>query len=569
MSRRQVLRALVLLSFFVVPPALAEVPGGKPPVKEAAVTEAVPAPRPQPAPAEANPPGDETGPDDEAAPVTTTQSTQAGETSKLPPAPSGTPADRKRWLGERIDEILARPALAGAQVGVLVATVDDGRTLYAHDERTLFNPASNAKLFTTAAALGLLGPEFRYVTSLYGTPRHGEIDGNLYLRGSGDPSLTVEDLWRMASQLAALGVKRVTGDLLIDDTYFDDARIAPAFDQKDEDYAYRAPAGAVSLEHNACTIRVKPGAKADTPPRVVVEPASPYFTVVNTATTVAQGRTALLVASREVEGHTEITVGGTIHLKAGERRFAKRVAHPDLFTGYTLQQLLSRYGIHVAGKVGRGEAPSGTRLLARHVSQPLGVLVREINKTSNNFMAEQVLKTLGAEAAGRPGTWEKGVQAVGRYLTSLGIPAAGYKMVNGSGLYDADRFSATELVELLRAVYRDFRVAADFVGSLSVAGVDGTTHRRFDGSPAERWVRAKTGTLDGVSCLSGYAAAQGQPPLAFSILMNAVPLERTADARRAQDDIADALVAWLGANAPPAPAGTQVKNATVVETKAP
>src|SRR5262249_43093591 len=158
---------------------------------------------------------------------------------------------------------------------------------------------------------------------------------------------------------------------------------------------------------------------------------------------------------------------------------------------------------------------------------------RETNKSSNNFMAEQLLKTLGAEKIGRPGTWPKGVQAVGTFLESVGIGPGKYRMGNGSGLYDADRFSASQVVDLLRFIYRDFRVAADFVGSLAVAGTDGTIGHRMENSVAERYVRAKTGTLHGVSCLSGYAGAPGHVPLAFSILMNEVPDSATQDARRA------------------------------------
>jgi D-alanyl-D-alanine carboxypeptidase/D-alanyl-D-alanine-endopeptidase (penicillin-binding protein 4) len=212
-----------------------------------------------------------------------------------------------------------------------------------------------------------------------------------------------------------------------------------------------------------------------------------------------------------------------------------------------LRELLTKRGIKLGGeKVVRAAVPPGARQLSSHYSPPLGVIVREVNKTSNNFMAEQLLKTLGAEVVGKPGTWPKGVQAVAKYLDGIGIAEAGYKMVNGSGLYDADRFTPAQFVELLRHTYRDFRFAADFVGSLAVAGTDGTIGHRMEGSTAERWVRAKTGTLSGVSCLSGYAGAPGHLPLAFSILMNTVGETATGDARKAQDAIAESLVTFLG-----------------------
>ncbi len=267
--------------------------------------------------------------------------------------------------------------------------------------------------------------------------------------------------------------------------------------------------------------------------------------VKNASQTVTSGRSALTIASKEQDDRTEISVDGRVRRGDAGHIEYRRVAHPDLYAGYSLRELLARRGIKVQGKIVRGAVPSGARPLVTHYSAPLGVLVRDVNKRSNNFMAEQLLKTLGAEAGGKPGTWPKGVDAVAKFLETLGIAHDQYKMTNGSGLYDSDRFTPAQLVTLLRTAYRDFRFAADFVGSLSLAGADGTIGHRLEGSAAERYVRAKTGTLSGVSCLSGYAGAPGRMPLAFSILMNDVPEHAATDARRAQDAIAEALVVFL------------------------
>lgn len=467
----------------------------------------------------------------------------------LPPAPSGTPAEREHWLRARLDEILARHVLAAARVGVAVSEVDSGRSLYARNDATLLNPASNVKLVTTAAALARLGPEYRFRTLLMaepGTVRAGAIEGSLYLKGHGDPSLVSEDLWKMVSDLASQGIRRVAGDVVVDDSFFDSERIGPGFEQKNEDLPFRAPAGAVSLNYNACTILVLPGKRQGAPARVIVESASPYFLVNNQAQT--GSRTSLSVGTAEVPGHTEITVSGTIRRGDAGRREHRRVAHPDLYSGYSLRELLVRRGIKVMGQVRTGVVPPGGRVLVTHVSPSLGVLVRDVNKLSNNFMAEQVLKTLGAETVGKPATWAKGVDAVAKFLEGLGISRDRYYMTNGSGLYDANRFSAAQLVTLLRAAYRDFRFAADFVASLALAGADGTVGKRMGGKMTERYVRAKTGTLLGVSCLSGYAGAPGRMPLAFAFLMNGLDDSSAQEARRAQDEMADALVAFLAAN---------------------
>ena len=462
-------------------------------------------------------------------------------------SPTGTPAERQKWLKDQIDAALGDPELAKAKVGIDVVDVDSGKTLYARNDAGLFNPASNVKLFTTAAALALLGPEYRWKTVAYADSpiSGGELKGRLYLKGHGDPSLVVEDLWKVVMDLWGAGLRKVSGDLVVDDTFFDNVRVGPGFDQKQEDMPFRAPNGALSLNYNAVAVHVLPGAGDAAAARVVIDPQTPYFTVVNDARTVATGRTTITVESRETADHTELRVAGRIRVGDPGQVLLRRVAHPDLYTANAFRELLARRGIKVSGNIVRDATPTTARALSAHYSQPLGVVVRDVNKHSNNFMAEQILKTLGAETGGRPGTWQKGIDAVAGFLERLGIARKDYKMTNGSGLYNSNLFSPAQLTTLLRVAYKDFRFAADFIGSLALAGADGTVSHRMEGGLAERYVRAKTGTLAGVSCLAGYAGAPGHAPLAFAIFMNDVPDPSTGRARRAQDAIAEALVAYL------------------------
>jgi D-alanyl-D-alanine carboxypeptidase/D-alanyl-D-alanine-endopeptidase (penicillin-binding protein 4) len=450
-------------------------------------------------------------------------------------------------LASQIDQALTDPVLNGSKVGVAVVDVDSGKVLYARNETGLFNPASNVKLFTTAAALAILGPEYRWKTVVYadGPIVGGELKGRLYLKGHGDPTLVIEDLWRVVSDLWQNGLRKVSGELGVDDTFFDEVRLGPGFDQKQEDLPYRAPNGALSLNYNAVGVHVLPGPSDGAPARVVIDPSTPYFVVVNEARTVATGRTALTVESRDATDHTEIAVKGRIGLHDPGQLQLRRVAHPDLYTANAFRELCERRGIKLAGPVVRVPVPPTARALTAHYSQPLGVAVRDVNKRSNNFMAEQILKTLGAETGGRPGSWSKGLDAVAGFLERLGIGRSDYKMTNGSGLYDTNRFTPAQLVTLLRTAYKDFRFAADFIGSLALAGADGTVSHRMEGGLAERYVRAKTGSLAGVSCLAGYAGAPGHAPLAFAILMNEISDAATLRARKAQDQIAEVLVAYL------------------------
>jgi D-alanyl-D-alanine carboxypeptidase/D-alanyl-D-alanine-endopeptidase (penicillin-binding protein 4) len=477
-----------------------------------------------------------------------------------PKAPAD-PAERRAWLKAQIDEALAAPVLAKAKVGVLAIEADTGKPVYGRGEKTALNAASNVKIVTSAAALSLLGPEYRWRTTLSaaappGGPAlapGGELPGDLILRGGGDPSLTVEDLAAMVADLAALGLKKVNGALIVDDTFFDAATVGPAYAQKNDSTASRAPSSAASLGGNVVAVTVIPAGVAGAPARVTIEPASPYFVVSGTVTTAGDGPASPAVETRDEGGNrTRVTVAGRVRLGSEPRTFYRRVVHPALFLGQSLRQQLERRGIIVAKPTRVGNVPAvGLRVLSTHESPPLAVVVQDLNKRSNNFMAEQVVRTLGAEIVGRPGTWDKGIEAVSRYLAGAGLQKGSYEMTNGSGLYDSNHFSPQQITTVLRSASRDFRMSAEFLSSLAVAGTDGTIAHRMAGTLAERYVRAKTGTLASVSCLSGFAGSPGRVPLVFSILMNDV--SNAGEARRIQDRVAELLVAYLEAEPLPQP----------------
>ncbi len=478
----------------------------------------------------------------------------------VPPAPRD-PLARRDWLKARLDEVFVGGRLTGARISVLVTEFEGGKVLYARGEKTGVNAASNVKLVTSAAALALLGPEFRWKTSVYGPTKvggrwlgpGGELQGDLYLRGSGDPTLTTQHLAELAADLAALGVRRVRGALVVDATLFDASSVAPAFDQKTESAAFRSPSSATSLNANAVSVTITPGGNAGAPARVVVEPTSPYFVLTGRVTTTKDGPATAAVETTDAgegTGQTRITLAGRIRVGSEPRTFLRRVVHPDLFLGQTFRQILQKRGI-VVDKPLRLEAlpPQGWRALASHDSPPLAVVVHDLNKRSSNFAAEQVIRTLGAEVVGRPGTWDKGLETVARYLDTVGLPRTAYRMTNGSGLYDSNRFSAEQISAVIRAAMRDFRIAGEFLASLSLAGADGTLAHRMGNTLAERYVRAKTGTLATASCLSGVVGSPGQKPLIFSFLLNDVP--DPLEARAAQDRAAELLVAFL--ESPPEP----------------
>jgi D-alanyl-D-alanine carboxypeptidase/D-alanyl-D-alanine-endopeptidase (penicillin-binding protein 4) len=475
----------------------------------------------------------------------------------LPPFPPA-PADltlRKDWLKVRLNELFAPGRLAPAKVSILVTEFDNGKVLYARGEKVALNAASNVKLLTAAAALAQLGPEYRWKTSVLGPAKvsgrtlepGGELPGDLTLRGSGDPTLTAEHLASLAADLASAGLRRVRGGLVVDATLFDANNIGPAYDQKQESAAFRSPSSAASLNANAVAVIITPGAVAGAPARVVIDPPSPYFVVTGRVTTARHAPAVPIVETSDTgSGQTRITLSGRVHLGTEPRAYLRRVIHPDLFLGNTFRQILLKRGITLEKPLRLGAPPSdGARVLASHESAPLAVVVQDLNKRSSNFAAEQVVRTLGAEILGRPGTWEKGLETVARYLEGIGIPRASYRMANGAGLYDSNRFSAEQITHVIRSAMRDFRISGEFLASLSVAGADGTLAHRMGSTVAERYVRAKTGSLANASCLSGVVGAQGQRPLIFSILLNDLNQTQAAEARMAQDRAAEILVSYL------------------------
>lgn len=459
-----------------------------------------------------------------AAALLSTPPALAAPAAAAPPGAAAAPASASA-LAAALDDLLLSGPLAEARVGVCVASLDTGAVLYARGADQLLNPASNVKLFTAAAALARLGPEFRFETEVSTDAASASLPGGqaqaLYVRGKGDPSLTTERLHALAADLAHLGLRRV-GDLVLDDAWFDGVKVGPGYDQEAGDKAYLAPSSALSLNFNTVAVYVGPGERVGAPGRVEVEPDSAYLELVNRTTTGGpRAARRLVVASVPLpSGRQRILVEGRLPLRGRTSATWKRIDDPSRYLGETLRRLLEQHGVKVTGRVRPGAAPPDARLLHVAESEPLGVLVRRLQKTSNNFMAEQLLKALGAAAAGPPGTWASGVAAVEAFLAELGLPRGAYVMKNGSGLNDANRFSARQVVQLLVAMARRLPLSAEYLAALPVAGRDGTIRTRMEGTEAAGQVLAKTGTLDGVVALSGYVETAGRERLAFAVLVN-------------------------------------------------
>jgi len=447
-------------------------------------------------------------------------------------------AQRVAKLRERIAEVLHDRPLNRTRVGVVVVRASDGETLFAHNPDVRFNPASNTKILTTAAAMTLLGPDFRYRTALHGPEPDGDgvIHGDVVLQGSGDPSLLPTDLAGLARALAARGVVRIEGDLWADPRFHDGSRAAATGGE-----------GALILSRNTYQVRVTAG-EVKHHAIVSVEPANEFFGIENQATTVRGRRSRLRIDAYRRDDRLIITVRGRIAENRGTYVDVRRLADGALYAGHVLAGALGDFGITLTGKV-RAGAAGGEALLAEHRSLPLADISKVSNKPSNNFVAEAIYKTLGGELYGLPGTLDKGTRAVSEYLSAVGIKPGSYKIVNGSGLTHENRITPQDLATLLRHIYRDVAVAPEFLASLAIAGIDGTIRNRFLGTEAVGLVRAKTGTLSGVSALSGFVGEKDDV-LVFSIFVEGFRHRRTTEVRHAQVRMVEAMLHYLRADAP-------------------
>lgn len=480
------------------------------------------------------------------------------------PRPPADPAARDAWLAAEADKVIASaPSLARAQLGAIVVEVGTGRVVWSHHAEAALNLASVTKILTTATALRTLGPGFRWRTTVYGEkfdPDTGEVEGDLIVRGRGDPTFVQADLDDLVRQLRWRGVERVRGDLVFDGAYFDGVEEPPRFDDQPKERAgFRAPIGAASLERNAVTVVVTADrANLGLADVALDPPGGDYVRVVEAGVvTVASGRTRIAVATDVKRDHLELRVTGQIAADDGVSFVRRRVDDPVKLFGESLRLALDGAGIRVRGKgVKRlpvpapgAPPPDDLAILAEHESRPLAEVIRDMVKNSDNYIAETVLKTAGAEArlaAGTPGpaTWNDGLALVHRTLTDAGVAEGGFRVENGSGLFDSTAVPVSAVAKVLVAAWHDFRVGPELAGALAISGVDGTLRRRLGDPELRGRVRAKTGTLAAVTALAGYAATDSAHPLAFAVVVNALPPGTRGEARRVQDTIAALAVAY-------------------------
>jgi D-alanyl-D-alanine carboxypeptidase/D-alanyl-D-alanine-endopeptidase (penicillin-binding protein 4) len=427
-------------------------------------------------------------------------------------------------LQKRLQFVFRDEQLAKTQLGVEVYSLTKQESLFSLQPNAPLSPASVVKLLTALVSLKRLGPDFTYKTEAYisGTREGSTLKGDLYLKGSGDPSLVTERLFLLANDIVRTGITQITGNIKIDDWTFDQVKFDEARIPTNTDRPYNAPVGGMSFNYNTTTVYFRPGDRVGDPPRIFIEPDTGYVRVRNEAKTSARGTAYGLVASRVVTGAgNTIVVRGKIPLGIAEQRSYFNITDPVVYAGSALRWLLGLRGVRVTGtSIEHERVPANAQKIAELESLPMREIVMLMNKFSNNFIADTLVKTLGREIRGIPGTMEKGLQVVREESTRMGLNNAGFHVVSGSGLTRENRMSANHFIRLLNAAYLDFDVLPELLSSLPIAGKDGTLRSRMKGTAAYGRLRGKTGSIDGVAALAGVVQSRGGELLAFSVVMN-------------------------------------------------
>ncbi|HLP15509.1 MAG TPA: D-alanyl-D-alanine carboxypeptidase/D-alanyl-D-alanine-endopeptidase, partial [Bacteroidota bacterium] len=367
--------------------------------------------------------------------------------------------------------------------------------------------------------------------------RDSILYGNLYVKGGGDPDFSSAAIAAIvAEQKSKAGIKRVEGELVGDDTYFDAQRWGTGWMWDDEPWGYAAFNSALSINRNCVDVYVRPSDTVGALPFVTIEPDTRYVSVENTAVTAGMNTKNTLDISRKFfERSNTITICGALPLGTSASHETITVLHPEQYFLTLMREEIERAGIPVSGRNRVAPVPSSAFLGAEY-HQPIDSTIVYMNKESDNLSAENLLKTISAEVQGGNGSTGHGITLVKQTLAGFGIDSTSYIMVDGSGLSYYDLLSSGIFVKLLQGVATQKNIFDLFYASLPVAGTDGTLASRMRGTAAQGNLHAKTGTISGVSTLAGYVTTADGEMLAFSMMMQNF-IGSAAPFRHAQDAI--------------------------------
>jgi len=422
-------------------------------------------------------------------------------------------------LGKKIEKVVTQSKVPRSDLSLVISYIDDKKSeiVYELNSEQKKIPASISKLATAGAVLDQFPPghKFKTVLGLDADKVSGEIySGDLYLRGGGDPSFVSENMWFLVNQFERNQIKKIKGSIIVDDLLFDSVRFDESRQENRVDRAYDAPVGAMSFNWNSINIFVRAD-QFGKKPKVFLDPDIEMFTVDNRAQQNEGDKTDIFV---ERKG-SQIVVSGTIGKKSKEFVAYKNIEDPADWSGRNLKLFLKHRGILVEGEVKAGVMPKSMKIVAEYESKAIEGILADMNKFSNNYVAEMLTKNLSI-SGDEIGTLKKGMAKINDYLARIKLPKDQYYLINPSGLTRENKMSAKAMNHLLEVIHKDFKVFPEFLVSLPISGVDGTLKKRMKNEPAERWVRAKTGYLTSVVSLAGYAGRADGRVFQFAFIFN-------------------------------------------------
>lgn len=435
--------------------------------------------------------------------------------------------DLEQPMKVELDQFLQNESpLKGGLVGISIRSAKTGEILYEHNGDIRMRPASNMKNLTAATALSVLGEEYRFKTEIRTKGKRVDktLKGNLYLKGYGDPTLLLEDLSRLAKDVAGSGITDIEGDLIADDSWYDDVRLSPDLVWSDEYAYYGSQISALTISPNkdydsgTIQIKVTPGKKIGQAAQIQLSQKNNYVKVINQTMTIApDGKTELSIGREH--GTNTIIVKGFMPIGAKVKKEWIAVWEPTQYVLDLFKQELKKQGIKITGATKVGETPKDADVLTSHQSIPLSELLVPFMKLSNNGHAEVLVKEMGKAKKGE-GSWEKGLEVLNEELPKLGVNAKNLVIRDGSGISHVNLVPANEISMLLFHAQQE-KWFPTFLESLPVAGasekmVGGSLRKRMIGLN----VKAKTGTITTVSSLSGYVETKKGETVIFSILIN-------------------------------------------------
>lgn len=517
---------------------------------------------------------------------TPTPSLEASPAGSRPITPVRNAPRTLAELQARIEEVVRQPALEPGFFAVKIVSLDTGNAIFEQNANKLVRPASNMKLYTVAAALDRLTPDYHFITSVYAKekPEKGTIKGDLIIYGRGDPSFAArfnngnhfKAIEEFAERIVAAGVKRVKGDLVGDESYFNGAPLGGGWEWEDLQWSYGAQVSALTVNDNAIDVTAKPGEKVGAPVVITTGVPTPFLTVSNRAITSPRGSKSELRIYRSL-GASTLEFTGSLPL--GDSGFTGSLAIPDPALAFVsmLRDVLVKRGVKIDGRLRTVDARSGGSIVPSQLmalvqttnvpTQPLpfeiastqspafSLIAAQTMKPSQNLYTELILRTLGkaipiTSVSQSPSARtirdheEAGLQVVREFLRQAGVGENDLVLSDGSGLSRNDMITADATVQLLTFMSKH-RYYQAFHDALPIAGVDGTLRTRMRGTPAEGNVRAKTGTLSSVASLGGYVTTAGGERLVFSMMLNNYP-DAGALRRDSIDAIAILLASFAG-----------------------